>query len=94
MAHEFLQVTLGRFEEEVKMISHEHIPQDFDSVNLLGFFQEEKEGSAVDIIDKNGLPGIASASHVIICICKLNPQRPGHNFNLYPKPVLLSTIKI
>jgi hypothetical protein len=40
------------------------------------------------------LPGIAPAGHMVICISKLDPQRPRHNSFFYLESGLMSIIKI
>jgi hypothetical protein len=94
MPHEFLEVAEGRLDQEMKMVFHENVGQNFNLIDFPRLVQERKEGCSVSVTGKDFLPGIAPASHMIIRTRKLNPQRPRHNTRFYLKSSLLSRIKI
>ena len=84
----------GGPDQEMKMVFHENVGQNFDLVDFPGLVQEGKKGRSVPIIRKDPLPGIPPAGHMIMRIRKLNSQRPRHNTRSYNKPTPLSRIKI
>jgi len=56
------------------MIIHEDISQDFNLVDLPGFFQKAKEGRTVGIPGKESLPGVSPTDNMLTSILIVNSQ--------------------
>ena len=88
MPHEFLQIAPRGLHQQLEMIFHKNIGQNFNLVGLLGFFQKTEEGRTVAIPRKDSLPAISPTGNVVTGILILNSQRSCHG-SLLSHPLLL-----
>jgi hypothetical protein len=79
LPHELRQIGLGRLDNQMKMIAHEHIGVHTDAENLKRAPESIQKARPVVIVAEDDAPVIASASHMIKSIGVRDPQWPRHN---------------
>ena len=72
VTHQFLEVCMGCFHDEVKMVVHEDKGDESDLVDLDGPGKEVEEFSSVGISCEDSLPPVTSTGHVVIGVLILD----------------------
>ena len=76
--HELLEIPPRGFHQEMKVVAHQDIGEDFCLVNVRGASQQIQKGQSVGIGGKDILSVVTATGYMIIGIFELDPKRPCH----------------
>ncbi len=91
--HPTAQIRPMCLRHEVHMIPHQHKTKNGDVKASRRFCQQFYKPTAIAVIPKNPLPGVAAGANMIDGFLKFHSQRPRHII-LVPEPRLMSNVKI
>ena len=91
--HPTAQIGPMRPRNQMNMIAHQHKAKNGDIEASRRFCQQFYKPTAIPIIPKDPLPGVAPRANVIDCLLKFDSQRPGHA-TLITKPRLMLNVEI
>jgi hypothetical protein len=79
MTHEVLKVCLGSPDDDMEMIGHKDKSVQRDLIDLKRTAENVQESLSVGIGEKDVLPSVAAAGHMVAGILILDTQGTGHN---------------
>jgi hypothetical protein len=73
MPHKFAEIGPGGVHQQMKMVRHQNIGNQFDIINFAAVSQRFQEGFAIFIGQKDILPVITPVHHMVITAGQLDP---------------------